>query len=85
LNKYIISTKRNDVDTHTIIDSLFKDNVSFHDVVYEAVGVSHSTEKLKEIFLTLPLNIQCAALEWGLNDTVFRDTAFTYIMEKKNG
>jgi len=58
---------------------------SFHDTVYEATGVSHSNEKLKEIFYTLPKDIQMIALQWGLSDTVFGDEAYVFIKEKING
>lgn len=58
---------------------------SFHDTVYEATGVSHSNEKLKEIFFTLPKDVQMIALQWGLSDTVFGDKAYVFIKEKING
>lgn len=76
------------MDTYAIINILFETNnaaVSFHDTIYEATDVSYSTEELKKIFLSLPIHIQHTAFEWGLGDTGFRDEAYTYIMEQKNG
>jgi len=75
------------MDFTTIVNNLFEDYGAalFHDTVYEATNVSHSEDKLKEIFYTLPKNIQMTAMEWGLSDTVFRDEAYVFIKEKTNG
>lgn len=77
------------MDFVPIVNSLFAECShgvgSFHDTVYEATGVSHSNEKLKKIFFTLPKHIQMIAIQWGLSDTVFGDEAYIFIKEKVNG
>lgn len=68
------------MDLGAIVNSLFEDEPGFfHDAVFDATGVSHPKEKLKELFYELPKNIQMTAFEWGLNDTVFRDEVFVYV------
>lgn len=75
------------MDLVPIVNSLLKSDTcgSFHAVVCEATGVSHSNEKLKQIFFTLPKHIQMIAIQWGLSDTVFGDEAYIFIKEKVNG
>jgi len=76
------------MDFIPIVNNLFEDDVGialFHDAVYDAIEVSHPPEKLKEIFLTLPQNIQIIALQWGLSDTVFRNEAYSFIKVKRYG
>ncbi len=67
----------------TIIDSLFEDDAwyPFHDAVYEATNVSHPKEKLKELFLELPKDVQQTAFTWGLSDTVFRDEVYVFVTQ----
>ena len=72
------------MDTHIIIDSLFKDEkwYSFHDTVYNATDITHTEEQLKELFLQLPTHIQQTAFAWGLSDTVFCDEVYVYIIQQ---
>jgi len=72
------------MDQGMIVKSLFEGEkwYGFHDTVFEATGVSHSKEKLKELFLTLPLHIQMTAYDWGLSDTVFGDEVFVHITKE---
>lgn len=67
------------MDLIPIVNSLFEDYARFHDVVFEATGVSHPKEKLIELFLKLPHPIQMTAFGWGLSDTIFSDEAYVYI------
>lgn len=72
------------MDIMLIVNTLFEDEkwYSLHDAVYNATGVSHTEEKLKELFLELPKHIQHTAFEWGLSDTVFRDEVYVYITQQ---
>lgn len=55
---------------------------SFHDVVYDAIGDSLDHEELLALFGRLPTYLQTMAFENGMNDTVFRDEAFTHYQQK---
>ncbi len=70
------------MDLMTIVDSLFENHDCFHDVIVETTGMSHDVEKLKELFLTLPIPMQCIAFEHGLSDTVFRDEVYVHITQE---
>lgn len=69
------------MDFYTIVKNLFEDYGAehFHDTVWEVTGVSYPADKLREIFLILPKNIQFIALEWGLSDTVFNDEVYKFL------
>jgi len=74
------------MDLMPTVNSLFEnyeDYDDFHDVVYEASGISHPKEKLIALFLKLPHRIQMTAVEWGLSDTVFGDEVYVYITTQK--
>ena len=44
--------------------------------------INQDSEKMFEIFNELPDNIQGIAVQWGFNDTVFRDNAFVFLVKK---
>lgn len=58
---------------------------SFHDVLMEVVFVNgvetrfFGKEECKKAFDLLPRNIKIEAIEWGLGDTVVRDSAYVYL------
>lgn len=72
------------MDLGAIVNYLFGGHewYGFHDAVLEATGVSHSKEKLKELFLELPKDIQQTGIEWGLSDTEFGGQVFVYITKQ---
>jgi len=75
------------MDLDMIVTCLFSGDRwhAFHDAVLNSSGISHSKEELRELFLTLPMNIQMTAFEWGLGDTVFRDEVYEHITEEIKG
>lgn len=61
----------------------------FHDVVAELLYVKNikdtswlDKEKLLEMYNALPLHIKNDSTTWGFADTVFRDNAYTWLLEK---
>jgi hypothetical protein len=44
--------------------------------------INQDSEKMFELFNELPDNIQGIAVQWGFNDTVFRDEAFVFLVKK---
>ncbi len=52
-----------------------------HDVIIDATGQHCNQSKLEELFKSLPKEIRRIAIQWGMNDTVFRDEVFKYIQE----
>lgn len=58
---------------------------SFHDTVLEATEQDASQDELERIFETLPEQVQGIAGLWGLSDSVFRDEAYVFLKEKKDG
>ncbi|NRB81581.1 MAG: hypothetical protein HRU38_23460 [Saccharospirillaceae bacterium] len=57
------------------IDNLFNGNwATFHDAILGATGEETTLEKAKELFKSLPIELQEVAIEHGLNDTVFCDS-----------
>ena len=67
------------------IDKLFEGNhwLSFHDCVFNAIGVSYTQHELKDVFKKLPFDTQLIAVQWTLGDTVFRDFAFEWLQKNK--
>lgn len=64
-----------------------KEREYFHDVVYDSFWQKEkSIEKMddnffKYFYVELPSNIKYIASNWGMSDTVFRDEAYSYILE----
>lgn len=52
----------------------------FHDVVDGATDQSKPQEELERIFLLLPELLQSETTNWGMNDTVWRENAYLYLM-----
>ena len=52
---------------------------SFHDAVMYATDISHSRECLKNIFYSLPTELQEDGKVWGLNDSAFRDSVIDFL------
>ncbi len=62
-----------------------QDWASFHDAVYNATydeknesGKSFSNDELEALFMTLPDNLQYKAFLWGMSDTEWRDSVYTW-------
>lgn len=55
-----------------------------HDVVYDVTWKKSTREELEKVFDSLPIDLKHLAYQWGMNDTVFREKAHSYLREKKN-
>lgn len=53
-----------------------------HDVVFEVTGYEYTNEELKTVWDNLPEDIQGIAIQWGTNDTVFRDNMYEHLEKK---
>lgn len=70
---------------NSVIDSLFEDEsdvFSFNDILYELNIRVIDKDNIRKYFDMLPRHIKVLAIEWGLGDTVFRDMAYSYLLEK---
>lgn len=54
---------------------------ALHDVILESKGYEPTNEQIQEIWNSLPEHIQGTALQWGCNDTVFRDNLYEWLEE----
>ena len=66
---------------------LEKDDFSaMHDVILEALDYPNSSiteELILEYWEKLPDHIKGTAIEWGCDDSVFRDNMFVWLQENK--
>lgn len=62
--------------------SKFEDNDwnHLHDVVLSATGKKSTREELIQIYRALPEDLKSLANQWGMNDTVFRENVYNYLM-----
>lgn len=58
---------------------------AMHDVILEVFDESPSQEQIQLIWNDLPEHIQGLAIQWGANDTVFRDNLYEFLKEKEDG
>jgi hypothetical protein len=54
-----------------------------HDVYLGATGYGHSNEELQVLWDNLPDHIKGTAIEWGTNDSVFRDNLYEHLEAEK--
>ena len=59
-----------------------EDFAALHDVVLGVTNISYEDDELQSIWDSLPEHITGTALEWGCNDTVFRDNLYEFLEEK---
>jgi hypothetical protein len=52
---------------------------AMHDVIFEVKGFKPTNEQIQEIWDSLPEHIKGVALEWGCDDTVFRDNMYVWL------
>ena len=55
---------------------------ALHDVVLEVTDYEYSNEELQTVWDTLPEDIKGTAIQWGTNDTVFRDNMYEHLENK---
>ncbi len=55
---------------------------SMGDFYLDDLEINQDREKMFELFNELPQNIQAIAVQWGFNDTEFRDSAFVFLVKK---
>jgi hypothetical protein len=53
-----------------------------HDVVLGVTGYEYTNEELQTVWDNLPEDIQGTAIQWGTNDTVFRDNMYEHLENK---
>lgn len=53
-----------------------------HDVVLGVTGYGYNNEELQTLWDGLPEDIKGTAIQWGTNDTVFRDNMYEYLENK---
>lgn len=67
---------------HVLFDSinLFEKNEwdHFHDCFFHVYKIKKSKEELEKIYLSIPNEMKLDALNWGMNDTVFRENLINY-------
>ena len=56
-----------------------KDFDAMHDVIYDVTGIEPTNEQIQGIWDILPDDIKGAALQWGCNDSVFRDNMYVWL------
>lgn len=61
-----------------------EDFAAMHDVILEVYGKSPSQEQIQLIWDKTPDYIQGIAIQWGTNDTVFRDDLYEWLKENKD-
>jgi hypothetical protein len=52
---------------------------AIHDVILSVKGYKPSNEDIQKVWDKLPFEIQILAIQWGSNDTVFRDDLYTWL------
>jgi len=57
---------------------------AMHDVIFEVVGIKPTNEQIQKIWNGLPEDIQSIAIQWGTNDTVFRDNLYEWLEKMKS-
>jgi hypothetical protein len=57
---------------------------AMHDVILEALDVEPTNEQIQKIWNGLPEDIQGTAIQWGTNDTVFRDNLYEWLEKMKS-
>ena len=55
---------------------------AMHDVILETKGYNPTDEQIQEIWNSLPEDIKGTALQWGCDDTVFRDNLYVYLSDE---
>lgn len=56
---------------------------ALHDVILDALGKSLSEEGIQKCWDILPQHTQGKAIQWGTNDTVFRDEMHEWLTSMK--
>jgi hypothetical protein len=64
--KIIVELEREDFD-------------AMHDVIFEVKGYEPTDAQIQEKWNLLPEGIQGLAIQWGCNDTVFRDEMYKWL------
>lgn len=54
---------------------------ALHDVIFSVKGYKPTDEEIQKIWDSLPEYLQGEAIQWGCNDTVFRDNLYEWLEE----
>jgi hypothetical protein len=52
-----------------------------HDVIFGSIGIKPTNDQIQEIWDNLPNHIKGTAVQWGTNDSVFRDNMYDYLIK----
>lgn len=52
---------------------------AIHDVIYNALGYKPTKEQIQKTWEDLPWEIKGLAVQWGTNDSVFRDNMYAHL------
>ena len=52
-----------------------------HDVILNVISRKPTDEEIRRVWEELPDRIKVTAIEWGTNDTVFRDNMYEWLSE----
>jgi len=52
---------------------------AMHDVIFDVKGAEPTDEQIQKIWDLLPEDIQGTAIQWGCNDTVFREDLYEWL------
>ncbi len=66
----------------TVEDFDFNSWGHMHDCIETVSGVDSQLEQLVDVFNSLPVGLKNEALEWGMNDTLWRDKFIEWYKEK---
>ena len=59
-----------------------EDLAHMHDVIYDVIDREPTDEEILRVWNALPEHIRGDAIQWGCDDTVFRDNMYVWL--KKN-
>ncbi len=54
---------------------------AMHDVILEVCGESPSKEEIQSFWDLMPDDVKGTAIQWGCNDTVFRDNMYEWLQK----
>lgn len=52
---------------------------AMHDVIVDVVGVTPTNVQIQKLWDEMPEHIKGTAVEWGCNDSVFRDNMYVWL------
>jgi hypothetical protein len=56
---------------------------TIHDILASTIQITPNEEQIKSVFYLLPETIIGSIIQWGISDTVVRDTIYTFIEDNE--